>query len=92
MRIDKKQWIGALILLLLSVPIAASAYLQGSILKAVQAPAVIQETASEAESATTSDSPATTEEPTTEAPVILRAVSPTENLSADGGIDRKSVV
>lgn len=86
MRIDKKQWIGALILLLLSVPIAASAYLQGSILKAVQAPAVIQETASEAESATTSDSPATTEEPTSDAPVILRAVSPTENLSADGGM------
>lgn len=86
MRIDKKQWIGALILLLLSVPIAASAYLQGAVLKAVQAPAVIQETASEAESATTSDSPATTEEPTSEAPVILRAVSPTENLSADGGM------
>lgn len=86
MRIDKKQWIGALILLLLSVPIAASAYFQGAVLKAVQASAVIQETASEAESATTSDSPATTEEPTTEAPVILRAVSPTENLSADGGM------
>lgn len=86
MRIDKKQWIGALILLLLSVPIAASAYLQGAVLKAVQAPAVIQETASEAESATTSDSPATTEEPTSDAPVILRAVSPTENLSADGGM------
>lgn len=86
MRIDKKQWIGALILLLLSVPIAASAYFQGAVLKAVQAPAVIQETASEAESATTSDSPATTEEPTSDAPVILRAVSPTENLSADGGM------
>lgn len=86
MRIYKKQWIGALILLLLSVPIAASAYFQGAVLKAVQAPAVIRETVSEAESATASDSPATTEEPTTDAPVILRAVSPTENLSADGGM------
>lgn len=86
MRVYKKQWIGALILLLLSVPIAASAYFQGAILKAVQAPAAIQETASEAESATASDSPATTEEPTTDAPVILRSVSPAENLSADGGM------
>lgn len=86
MRVYKKQWIGALILLLLSVPIAASAYLQGTILKVVQAPAAIQETASEAESATASDSPATTEEPTTDAPVILRSVSPAENLSADGGM------
>ena len=85
MRIHKKQWIGALILLLLSVPIALTAYFQGILSTAVQAPVVIEEPVSE-ESTAEVPPTETTEEPTTEAPVILRAVSPNKNLSADGGM------
>lgn len=88
MHICKKQWFAALLLLLLSVPIAFAAYLQGVLTAAVDAtPVLSAETVSVAESEETARTvPETTEEPATEAPVLLRAVSPQKNLSADGGM------
>lgn len=86
MYVCKKQWLAALILLVLSVPIAFTAYFQGAILKAVDAPVIIQEPVSVTEGTTMYTDLATTEEPTDEPPVILRAVSPHKNLSADGGM------
>lgn len=85
MRIDKRQWIGAAVLLLLSVPIALTAYFQGLLSAAVQAPVAIEAPVPEESTAVALPSE-TTEEPTTEAPVILRSVSPNSNLSADGGM------
>lgn len=82
----KKQWIGALVLLLLSVPIAFTAIFQGWLSETVHAPAFSEETVSETESASEPLPEDTTAKPTTEAPVLLRAASPNKNLSADGGM------
>ncbi len=86
MHVCKKQWITALILLVLSVPIAVTAVFQGWILTAADAPAVLQEPVSMTEGTTAYTDSEPTEEPTAEAPVLLRAVSPQQNLSADGGM------
>lgn len=82
----KKQWIGALLLLILSVPIALTAYFQGAFSAAVSAPKALEEPVFFLADAMAEPVTEHTEPPAAEPPVLLRAVSPSKNLSADGGM------